>query len=117
MYRKHFGLSRHPFTKEIEPDELFASAALKELQVRLGHLIEMRGIGLVTGESGSGKTSAARKVLSALHTGLYRVVYVTLSTGNVMDTYKTIAWELGLPTERSRAALFRQLRQEVTPGS
>ena len=31
-----------------------------------------------------------------------------------MDTYKTIAWELGLPTERSRAALFRQLRQEVT---
>ncbi len=114
MYRKHFGLSRHPFTKEVEPDELFPSAALKELEVRLGHLIDMRGIGLVTGESGSGKTSAARKILSALHTGLYRVVYVTLSTGNVMDTYKTIAWELGLPTERSRAALFRQLRQEVT---
>jgi type II secretory pathway predicted ATPase ExeA len=31
-----------------------------------------------------------------------------------MDTYKTIAWELGLATERSRAALFRQIRSEVT---
>ena len=31
-----------------------------------------------------------------------------------MDLYKTIAWELGLPTERSRAALYRQIKNEVT---
>jgi len=42
------------------------------------------------------------------------VFYVALSTGNVMDTYKSIAWELGLPTERSRAALYRCIRAEVT---
>ena len=114
MYRKHFGLTRHPFSKEIEPDDLFVSAASRELDVRLGHWLEMRGVGLVTGESGSGKTTACRKAVSALHTGLYRVVYVSLSTGNVMDLYKTIAWEMGLPTERSRAALYRQVRLEVT---
>jgi type II secretory pathway predicted ATPase ExeA len=114
MYRKHFGLSRHPFTKEIEPDDLFPSSAMKELETRLNHLLELRGIGLVTGESGSGKTTIGRKVLSTLHTGLYRIVYVPHSTGNVMDTYKTIAWELGLAVERSRAALFRQIRTEVT---
>jgi len=28
--------------------------------------------------------------------------------------YKTIAWELGLPVERSRAALFRTIRLEIT---
>ncbi len=114
MYRKHFGFNRHPFGKEIEPDDLFVSAGLRELEARLGHLVDLRGIGLVTGDSGSGKTSAARKVVAALHTGLYRVVYVPLSTGNVMDLYKTIAWELGLPTERSRAALYRQIKNEVT---
>ncbi len=37
-----------------------------------------------------------------------------LSTGNVTDMYKSIAWELGLPTERSRAALYRVIRAEVT---
>jgi type II secretory pathway predicted ATPase ExeA len=57
------------------------------MAARLGHLIEMRGIGLITGESGSGKTCACRKVVTALHAGLYRVVYVSLSTGNVMDLY------------------------------
>lgn len=86
----------------------------RELETRLSHLVELRGIRLVTGDSGSGKTCACRKVVAALHTGLYRVVNVPLSTGNVMDLYKTISWELGLPTERSRAALYRQIRNEVT---
>jgi hypothetical protein len=114
MYRKHFGLTRHPFAKDLSPDELFLAAAGKELEVRLGHLLELRGIGLVTGEAGSGKTTLVRKVVSALHSGLYRVFYVPLSTGNAMDMYKSIAWELGLPTERSRAALYRVIRAEVT---
>jgi type II secretory pathway predicted ATPase ExeA len=114
MYRKHFGLNRHPFAKEIDPEDLFCSAASRELETRLGHLVEMRGIGLISGDSGSGKTCACRKVVAGLHTGLYRVLYVPLSTGNVMDVYKSIAWELGLPTERSRAALYRQIRNEVT---
>lgn len=113
MYRKHFGFTRHPFDKEISVEDLFPSASAAEIDVRLGHLLELRGIGLITGESGSGKTCACRKVLTALHTGLWRVVYVALSTGNVMDLYKTIAWEMGLPIERCRAALYRQIRTEV----
>jgi general secretion pathway protein A len=114
MYRKHFGLTQHPFAKEIAPEELFVSQAGRELEVRLGHLLELRGIGLVTGEVGSGKTTLCRKVTASLHSGLYRVVYVSLTTGNVTDLYKSTAWELGLPTERSLAALFRCIRAEVT---
>ena len=110
MYRKHFALTRHPFEKDLAPDDLFETASLRELTVRLTHLLDMRGIGLVTGESGSGKTTACRRLVAGLNTGLYRVLYVSLTTGNVMDLYKTIAWELGLPTERNRAALFKQIR-------
>lgn len=114
MYRKHFALTRHPFDKDLAPDDLFETQALAELTVRLKHLLDMRGIGLVTGESGSGKTTAARRLVASLNTGLYRVLYVSLTTGNVMDLYKTIAWELGLPTERNRAALFHRIRSEVS---
>ena len=114
MYRKHFALTRHPFEKDLAPDDLFETASLSELTVRLTHLLDMRGIGLVTGESGSGKTTACRRLVAGLNTGLHRVLYVSLTTGNVMDLYKTIAWELGLPTERNRAALFKQIRSEVS---
>jgi general secretion pathway protein A len=114
MYRKHFTLTRHPFGQEIAPDELFLSASTRELDVRLAHLLDLRGIGLITGDSGSGKTCACRRVLTQLHTGLYRVLYVSLSTGNVMDLFKTISWEMGLSVERSRAALYRQIKSEVS---
>jgi len=114
VYRKHFGLARHPFAKDLAVEDLFASTAVTELEVRLRHLLDLRGIGLVTGEPGGGKTTICRKVVASLHSGLFRVFYVPLSTGNVMDIYKSIAWELGLPTERSRAALYRVIRAEVT---
>lgn len=87
---------------------------MTELEVRLRHLLDLRGIGLVTGEPGGGETTVCRKVVASLHSGLHRVFYVSLSTGNVMDIDNTIAWELGLPTERSRAALYRVIRAEVT---
>jgi len=114
MYRKHFALTQHPFGPEIAPEDLFPSATSRELDTRLAHLLDLRGIGLITGDSGSGKTCACRKVLTQLHTGLYRVIYVSLSTGNVMDLYKTISWEMGLAVERSRAALYRQIKSEVS---
>jgi type II secretory pathway predicted ATPase ExeA len=114
MYRKHFALTRHPFDKDIKPDEFFASAGAVELEARLHYLLQLRGIGLFTGEVGSGKTCIAGKVASSLHSGLYRIFHVTLATGTVMDLYKTIAWEMKLESERSLAALFRAIRDEVT---
>lgn len=114
MYRKHFGLNKNPFDKDLAPEDFFPSAAAKELEVRLNYLLELRGIGLITGDVGSGKTSICRKVVSVLHTGTWRVCYVPNSTGSVMDLYKSIGWELGLRTERNRAGLFRDIRGEVT---
>jgi len=114
MYLKHFAFTRFPFLNTLHTDELFDSAARSEAHTRMAHLIELRGIGLLTGEVGSGKTTVCRQVAAQLHPGLYRVHYVTLTTGNVLDMYKSIAWELGLPTERSRATAWRAIRTEVS---
>jgi general secretion pathway protein A len=114
MYLKHFAMLGFPFGNDIAPEEMYASGGTVELATRLGHLTEMSGIGLVSGDCGSGKSSACRGWAARLHTGLYKVFYVPLSTGNPMDLYKSIAWEMGLPTERNRAALYRQIKNEVT---
>ena len=114
MYQQHFALTHYPFEQTLEPATLFDAAAHTEARVRLQHLLERRTVGLLTGEPGCGKTTVCRQVTASLHPGLYRVFYVSLSTGNVMDMYKSIAWELGLPTERNRAAAFRVIRAEIT---
>jgi type II secretory pathway predicted ATPase ExeA len=100
MYLTHFGLIHYPFERALQSDELFASSAAREAQARLNHLVELRGIGLITGEVGSGKTTVC-------------LFYVPLSTGNVMDMYKAIAWQLGLPVERNRASAYRAIHTEV----
>lgn len=114
MFQQYFGLKQDPFIKNHDPEDLYRTVGFDEMVARLMYLLDLRGIGLFTGEPGSGKTTAARAVVAKLHTGLYRILYVPLSTGNVMDMYKTIAWELGLPTERSRAALYKAIRTEVS---
>ncbi len=114
MYLRHFAFTRFPFENTLLADELYVSAARREAEARLTHLIELRGIGLLTGEVGSGKTTVCRQVTAGLHPGRYRVYYVSLTTGNVLGMYKAIAWELGLPTERSRATAYRAIRNEVS---
>ena len=114
MYLRHFAFTRFPFEHTLETDELYESQSRREAEARLKHLIELRGIGLLTGEVGAGKTTVCRHITANLHPGLYRVYYVSLSTGNVLDMYKAIGWELGLPTERSRATAYRAIRIEIT---
>lgn len=55
-----------------------------------------------------------RQLCAALHPGLHRLFYVALSTGNVLDMYKAIAWQLGLPIERNRASAYRAIHTEVS---
>ena len=115
MSLRHFALTPMPFETPAHTDERFESNARREAEARLHHLIALKGIGLITGEVGSGKTTVCRHIASALHPGLHRVGYVSLTTGNVLDMDKTIAWELGLPTERSRATAYRAIGEEITP--
>ena len=114
MYLRHFAFTRLPFETPTETDELFESAARREAEARLGHLIELKGIGMLTGEVGAGKTTVCRHLTDKLHPGLYRVHYVSLSTGNVLDMYKAIGWELGIAVERSRSSAHHAIKTEVS---
>ncbi len=114
MYQRHFAFTRMPFETPAETDELFESAARREAEARLGHLIELKGIGMLTGEVGAGKTTVCRHLTAQLHPGLFRVHYVSLTTGNVLDMYKAIAWELGLSVERSRSSAHHSIRTEIS---
>ena len=46
MYIKHFALTHFPFDNTLESTELFTTSAQREAEVRLNHLLQLRGIGL-----------------------------------------------------------------------
>ena len=112
-YRHHFALERYPFEPLAACDELFALRAGQEAAARLGHLLELRGIGVLTGQPGCGKTTACRQFVASLHPARHKVCYVSLTTGTAFDTYRLLAWELGLEPVHTRAGCYRLIRNEI----
>jgi general secretion pathway protein A len=113
MYNTYFGMSGEPFPKDIPPKDLFLSPQFKELSTRLDYLVKKRGIGLVTGQVGSGKTTAIRALCNALNPGLYKPLYLPNTTGSILDLYNSLAELLCLIGSNSRAKLYIQIHQEI----
>jgi len=114
MYLGHFSLARHPFEASIDADSLFAGQELKEAEARVRHVVERRGIGLLTGEPGCGKTSVLRRVARGLHPGRHKIVYVSLTTGSVLDSCNLIGAELGCPPAASRYQAWHGIRGQAS---
>ena len=114
MFRQSFSLERYPFESDIAADQPFESQAASEVQARLSHLAEMRGIGLLTGEAGSGKTFACRCFAHNLPRGLFKVIYLPLAAATPLEALNRIAAELGLAPGQSRSMVKRTISGELS---
>jgi type II secretory pathway predicted ATPase ExeA len=114
MFTQFFGLKFNPFTKEISTDDIFQSSDMLELSARLKYLQNTRGIGLVVGESGAGKSTALRKYTNELNKALYKPCYFALSTLTVKDYYQALAQMLGEEPASRKIALFKQIQGAIT---
>ncbi|RQD75901.1 MAG: AAA family ATPase [Candidatus Syntrophonatronum acetioxidans] len=113
MYKAFYSLSTFPFSKEIHVNNLFSSDSLKEAMARLEYLKNTRGIGVMVGEPGAGKTFILRAFTKKLNPSLYKVIYFPLSTGTVTDFYRGLAFGLGEEPCFRKVDLFQQIQQAV----
>lgn len=113
MYKTYYSLSRNPFPKDIRTKEAYASSTHREVIARLNYLKKTRGIGMVIGEPGVGKTFSLRTFADSLNPALYHVVYFPLSTGGVMDFYRGLAYGLGEQPRFRKVDVFQQIQQGI----
>jgi len=113
MFRQHFGLKFNPFDKEISTDKLFASRDTKELDSRLKYMLDSRGICLVVGEPGSGKSTGLRKLMENLNRSLYKPCYLPLTTLTVKEFYQALASLLGETPSHRKFTLFQQIQDSI----
>ncbi len=74
-----YGFTIMPFGPAIPVAALFGSAARKEAVARLRWLISARGLGVITGEAGAGKTVALRAAADGLDPSRHTLIYLLLS--------------------------------------
>jgi type II secretory pathway predicted ATPase ExeA len=113
MFKQYFGLKFNPFSKECDVQNIFMSEDLKELSSRLTYIKKNRGIFLLIGEPGVGKTTALRRFYKELNPGMYKFMYSTLSTVTVMDFYRSILIELGEVPSHKKVTMFKQIQNSI----
>ena len=85
MWESFFGFKKTPFSDSPDAKQLFASQTWNQVKTRLEFLAQHHGVGLITGEVGAGKSTAARVFTGALNNSLYKILYVHFSTGSALD--------------------------------
>ena len=111
-YAIFYGLEFNPFHKNSK-EILVETAEMTEATIRLHYLEKANGIGILTGESGRGKTTVTRSWASSLNPALFLVCYISLSTLTVMDFYRQIAIGLGLEPGFRKNDLFNDIQREI----
>ena len=113
MYKSFYSLAKEPFSKDIRPSDAFLSSDYQGALNALSYLQKSKGIGLLIGDPGAGKTFTLRAFKESLNPSLYHVIYFPLSTGGVMDFYRGLAYGLGEEPKYRKVDLFRQIQQGI----
>ena len=106
--RAYFGFTRMPFGRDLAPGALFRSAAHSEAVARLGWLVGERGLGVLTGEVGAGKSVAVRATVAGLEPSRHQVVYCPNPTLGARGVLAFVVAALGGAPQFHRASLVPQ---------
>lgn len=112
-FKSYFGFSKEPFNKELKAATLFMSANLKALKKHLTHHLSRRGIALITGDVGSGKTTAVRAFVDTLDKTHHDVVYLEDPTVGLRGIWHNIAGQLNLNSRYFKWQLMPTLKAAI----
>ena len=107
--QSHYGFTVMPFTASVPVAGLFSSAAHKEAVARLRWLISARGLGVLTGEVGSGKTAAVRAAADGLDASRHTLIYLPNPQIGVRGIHGAVAQALGQAPRFYHATLIPQV--------
>jgi len=114
-YRTFFGLNKDPFGTDIRMSEILKTPEIIDIKDRFNYVIRLGAIGLVTGEVGSGKSTALRYAMEKLHPSEYRALYITASSGSIMEFYRQFVEALDLHlSSNSKVIMLRMIKKEIT---
>jgi type II secretory pathway predicted ATPase ExeA len=113
MFEPFFGFERTPFQRDFPVENCFSTPGFEELVSRLKYAAEKRFFVLATGDVGSGKTTALRKLVTLLNPNRYLVIYISESALTPRNFYWDTLKQLGCAPRFLRSDAKRQLHQVI----
>ena len=113
-YQAFFGFTKEPFGSDLELAEILETPELTDVKERFDYAVRIGAIALVTGDIGSGKSTALRYAVGQLHPSEFVPLHITASSGSILELYRQLLTELGIDTaSSSRAVLTRVIKREI----
>jgi type II secretory pathway predicted ATPase ExeA len=109
--QSHYGFTRMPFGKNLQPGMLHAHGAHGEAVARISWCISEQAIGVISGECGAGKTVAARAAVAGLDASRHTVLYLGTPGVGLRGIYGLIVTRLGGTPKFHHAALIPQAQE------
>ena len=113
MIEAYYNLKQLPFQKGISQENIFLSSSAKELLQRLEYMKQKRGIMLVTGMPGTGKTLHLRSFVEKLNSNLYKSFYFPLSTVTTLEFYSQLSRALCGESFYRKSQLFAAIQNSI----
>jgi type II secretory pathway predicted ATPase ExeA len=111
--RSFFGLSKLPFAKGLEPDQLFMTDTHARALERLAYLVDRRGIGAIFGTPGCGKSTLIRSFLATLGKSSHAVCYVNHTNCASVDLHREIARGFQLQARYRKADVMGDIKARI----
>ncbi len=111
--RSHFGFSRLPFAKNMMATQMFDSSSQRELLRGLQMWTDVRGLCLVNGPAGVGKSITLRRFVHGLDHARWRVIDFSYLPTTPTGFLRSLCRNLGLPMRMHGADLFDQAQAHL----
>jgi type II secretory pathway predicted ATPase ExeA len=104
-------LSQPPFDNSPNPRFLYMSPEHEEALIRLTYAVQRRrGVAMLTGDHGCGKTTVSRALIQRLDADHYEIALLGKPTWNVVSFLREILYQLGVETaQESKPSLLHLL--------
>ncbi len=109
----HFNLSSEPFTREIKTERLKQLPGVKKALEQLHILFDTKGFGILTGQSGTGKTCVLRMAVDSLNPGMYKTYYICHTSVGIQEFYTHLCNIFGLEPAGRRATMFKSIHEHI----
>jgi type II secretory pathway predicted ATPase ExeA len=108
-----FGFTTMPYGRGLAPGMLFSSSDHAQAAARIAYGIATRGITVITGEVGVGKTVAARAAIGRTEPARHHLIYIPDPTVGARGIYHHLVLALGGKPSFHNAALVPQARDAL----
>jgi general secretion pathway protein A len=113
-YRTFFGLRKEPFGTTVPLRDILETPDITNVKERIAYVVRLGAVGLVTGDIGSGKSTALRYAAAGFHPSEYRLLHLTATSGSILELYRQLLFELGRDAVgTSRAIMTQQIKKDI----